>query len=132
MLSKLVYSLSRNVGRRHFQYSAVLNGLIKTNNDEADFLTKVMNSDNVVLVNFQVPSNKPSQELSSMMRDLLAPCKYVDLAVVDLEKNKHLAETFEVTSTPTVLAVQNGLVIDKLDGEIDNKMIRDMVKKYNK
>lgn len=50
------------------------------------------------------------------MTELLEPLDDIDLAVVDVDSNIDLVNTFEVKAVPAILAFRNGVVVDKFIG----------------
>ncbi|CAG9861655.1 unnamed protein product [Phyllotreta striolata] len=100
-----------------------------TNNDE--FLAKVMNSKNPVIVNFHAEWCEPCHILTPKMKELIEPRTDVDLAIIDVEHNPELVHTFEVKAVPAVLAVKDGLVIDKFIGLVDANLIDTLIKKLD-
>lgn len=100
------------------------------NNDE--FLSKVMNSENPVIVNFHAEWCEPCHILTPKMKELIEPKDNIDLAIVDVEKHAELVHTFEVKAVPAVIAVKNGLVVDKFIGLVDANMIENLIDKLDK
>jgi len=99
-------------------------------NDE--FLSKVMNSDNPVIVNFHAEWCEPCHILTPKMKEMIEPMTDIDLAIVDVENHAELVHTFEVKAVPAVIAVRNGLVVDKFIGLVDANMIENLISKLGK
>lgn len=99
-------------------------------NDE--FLSKVMNSDNPVIVNFHAEWCEPCHILTPKMKELIEPMTDIDLAIVDVENHAELVHTFEVKAVPAVIAVRNGIVVDKFIGLVDATMIENLISKLGK
>ncbi|XP_014247097.1 thioredoxin, mitochondrial [Cimex lectularius] len=95
------------------------------NNEE--FLSKVMNSQIPVIVNFHAEWCDPCHILTPKLRALTDQSEEVNLAIVDVEANPELVHTFEVKAVPAVLAIRNGLVVDKFIGLVDATMIEKLV-----
>jgi len=53
----------------------------------------------------------------------------LDLAIVDVEENPELVHVFEVKAVPAVIAISNGLVVDKFIGLVNNEMIENLIQK---
>lgn len=70
--------------------------------------------------------------LSPKMAELLEPMTDIDLAVVDVDSNVDLVNTFEVKAVPAVLAFRNGVVVDKFIGLVDATIIENLIKKLKK
>lgn len=70
--------------------------------------------------------------LTPKMTELLEPMDDIDLAVVDVDSNIDLVNTFEVKAVPAVLAFRNGVVVDKFIGLVDSTMIENLISKLKK
>lgn len=66
------------------------------------------------------------------MTELLDTNTDIDLAVIDVDANVDLVNTFEVKAVPAVLAFRNGVVVDKFIGLVDSTMIENLIKKLQK
>lgn len=66
------------------------------------------------------------------MTELLGPSEEIDLAIVDVDNNADLVQTFEVKAVPAVLAFRNGVVVDKFIGLVDANMIDSLIGKLAK
>ncbi|XP_023947479.2 thioredoxin, mitochondrial [Bicyclus anynana] len=95
------------------------------NNDE--FVNKVMNNDKPVIVNFHAEWCEPCKILTPKLKELIEPLNNLDLAVVDVEDNAELVHTFEVKAVPAVIAIRNGLIVDKFIGLVDADMINNLI-----
>lgn len=98
-------------------------------NDNTEFVEKVMNSAVPVIVNFHAEWCDPCKILTPKLEELIGPMKDLNLAIVNVELNPELVHTFEVKAVPAVIAVSNGLVVDKFIGLVDADMIDNLVKK---
>lgn len=116
---------------RYFSTYTTLRKLIKIDN-HTDFLLKVMHSENPVIVNFHAEWCEPCHILTPKMKELIEHKEKIDLAIVDVENNAELVHTFEVKAVPAVIAVKDGLVVDKFIGLVDANMIEDLIKKLDK
>ncbi|XP_041981434.1 thioredoxin, mitochondrial [Aricia agestis] len=101
--------------------------ILVKNNDE--FVNKVMNNDKPVIVNFHADWCEPCKILTPKLKELVEPLTNLDLAIVDVEDNADLVHTFEVKAVPAVLAIKNGLVVDKFIGLVDADMILNLIDK---
>lgn len=106
----------------HFRKSFIIE-----NHD--DFVKRVMNSDVPVIVNFHAEWCDPCKILSPKLKEMVDPMEDVNLAVIDVENNAELVHTFEVKAVPAVLAVKNGLIVDKFIGLVDVDMIEKLINK---
>lgn len=101
-------------------------------NDHYEFDQKVVNSDNPVIVNFHAEWCDPCKILTPKMTEMLEPLDDIDLAVVDVDSNIDLVNTFDVKAVPAILAFRNGVVVDKFIGLVDSGMIENLIKKLQK
>lgn len=97
--------------------------------DNTDFVDKVMNSSKPVIVNFHAEWCDPCKILTPKLEELVGPMEHLHLAVVDVEVNPELVHTFEVKAVPAVIAVSNGLVVDKFIGLVEADMIENLIRK---
>lgn len=97
--------------------------------DNTDFVDKVLNSQVPVIVDFHAEWCEPCMILTPKLEEMIGPMEHVNLAIVNVELNPELVDTFEVKAVPAVIAVSNGLVIDKFIGLVDAGMIDDLIKK---
>lgn len=115
---------------RQISNTSSLNKLITVKNHD-EFLSKVLNNDKPVIVNFHAEWCEPCLILTPKMKELIEPKENIDLAIVDVESNAELVHTFEVKAVPAVVAVRNGLVVDKFIGLVDANMIENLIKKLD-
>lgn len=88
-----------------------------------------MNSDRPVIVNFHAEWCDPCKILTPKLKELIEPLDNLDLAVVDVEEHAELVHTFEVKAVPAVIAIRDGLVVDKFIGLVDATMIENLINK---
>lgn len=88
-----------------------------------------MNSDRPVIVNFHAEWCDPCKILTPKLKELIEPLDTLDLAVVDVEEHAELVHTFEVKAVPAVIAIRDGLVVDKFIGLVDATMIENLINK---
>lgn len=127
-----MFSKAFNVTKlmRSISHTCYLNKLITVKNHD-EFLSKVLNNDNPVIVNFHAEWCEPCHILTPKMKELIEPKDNIDLAIVDVETNAELVHTFEVKAVPAVVAVKNGLVVDKFIGLVDGTMIENLINKLD-
>lgn len=128
LFNKMSYLM---ISQRKIAYSCSLNKLIEIKNND-EFLSKVMNSVNPVIVNFHAEWCEPCHILTPKMKELVEHKDNIDLAIVDVENHAELVHTFEVKAVPAVVAVRNGLVVDKFIGLVDANMIEELINKLDK
>ncbi|XP_016998600.1 thioredoxin [Drosophila takahashii] len=100
--------------------------------DHYEFDQKVINSDNPVIVNFHAEWCDPCKILTPKMLELLENSNEIDVAIIDVETNLDLVETFEVKAVPAVLAFRNGVVVDKFIGLVDANSIETLIDKLKR
>ncbi|XP_075158356.1 thioredoxin-like [Haematobia irritans] len=92
-----------------------------------EFDEKVMQNDHPVLVDFHANWCDPCTKLTPRMSALLKNSEEVDLAIIDVETNTDLVDTFNVQSVPTVFAVQNGKIVHKFIGLVEANILKSMI-----
>lgn len=100
-----------------------------TINDNNEFVDKVLNSRIPVIVTFHAEWCDPCKILTPKLEELVGPMDDLHLAIVDVESNPELVHTFEVKAVPAVIAVSNGLVVDKFIGLVEAGMIENLIQK---
>ncbi|XP_063923486.1 thioredoxin, mitochondrial [Zophobas morio] len=130
LTSKYINTQIRNYVR-NLSLSSHLNRLITIKSND-EFLNKVMNSENPVIVNFHAEWCEPCHILTPKMMELVQHHDSIDLAVVDVEHHAELVHTFEVKAVPAVIAVKNGVVVDKFIGLVNSDMIENLINKLDK
>ncbi|RZF47763.1 hypothetical protein LSTR_LSTR006027 [Laodelphax striatellus] len=100
-----------------------------TIHDNDEFVQNVMNSSVPVIVNFHAEWCDPCHILTPKLKELIETRTDINLATVDVEKCAELVHTFEVKAVPAVIAIRNGLVIDKFIGLVDGDMIDSLINK---
>ncbi|CAH0400145.1 unnamed protein product [Chilo suppressalis] len=121
-----IRSLAKLRQAKGISTSIVHNETILVKNNE-EFVNKVMNSNKAVIVNFHAEWCEPCKILTPKLKELIEPLNNLDLAVVDVEDNADLVHTFEVKAVPAVIAIKNGLIVDKFIGLVDADMITSLI-----
>ncbi|KMQ90535.1 mitochondrial-like protein [Lasius niger] len=88
-----------------------------------------MNGTVPVIVNFHADWCDPCKILTPKLIELIEPMDKLDLAIIDVEENPELVHVFEVKAVPAVIAISNGLVVDKFIGLVNNEMIENLIQK---
>jgi len=88
-----------------------------------------MNGRVPVIVNFHADWCDPCKILTPKLIELIEPMNKLDLAIIDVEENPELVQAFEVKAVPAVIAISNGLVVDKFIGLVNNEMIESLIQK---
>ncbi|XP_028175491.1 thioredoxin, mitochondrial isoform X1 [Ostrinia furnacalis] len=121
-----IRSLAKLRQAKAISTSIVHNETILVKNNE-EFINKVMNNNKPVIVNFHAEWCEPCKILTPKLKELIEPLNNLDLAVVDVEDNADLVHTFEVKAVPAVIAINNGLIVDKFIGLVDADMITSLI-----
>ncbi|XP_011146152.1 uncharacterized protein LOC105187186 [Harpegnathos saltator] len=98
-------------------------------NNNNEFVNKVMNGTVPVIVNFHAEWCDPCRILTPKLIELIEPMEKLDLAIINVEENPELVHVFEVKAVPAVIAISNGLVVDKFIGLVNNEMIENLIQK---
>lgn len=85
-----------------------------------NFDAEVLNSSDVVLVDFWAPWCGPCQMLGPVLDKLAGEYdgKGLKIGKVDIGENEDLANKYQVMNIPTMLIFKNGQIIDQLVGLI--------------
>uniref|UniRef100_A0A0K0F714 Thioredoxin, mitochondrial (inferred by orthology to a human protein) n=1 Tax=Strongyloides venezuelensis TaxID=75913 RepID=A0A0K0F714_STRVS len=107
-------------------------GVIFSIESSEEFDEKVMNSPDPVLVDFYADWCSPCQQLGPRLEAKVAGLGgQLSLAKINVDEVGNLADEFEISSIPTILAVKDGEVIGKFEGMVDDetldKFIEDVV-----
>jgi len=94
--------------------------------DHYDFDRRVVNSDNPIIVDFHVDWCEACLKLSPKIKSLLETNPGMSLAVVDIDlvpkDSLSLIDTYEIKVVPSVLAFNEGVVVDKFEGYEEGKI----------
>jgi len=90
-----------------------------TNPDE---LTKIINSEDSVLIDFYAEWCNPCKMLSPRLEELSFKYENVKFVKIDFDKSREVAESYEIKHMPTVIGFCGGKILDKLIGFDDLKI----------
>ncbi|KAG5889124.1 hypothetical protein JTB14_034181 [Gonioctena quinquepunctata] len=119
MNSLLRHSVSRRISllaTRSFSTSQLKYASFKVQDDK-DFLEKVENSKEPVLVDFFANWCGPCKALEPRLQNVMAQRKgQISLAKVDIDDLGELAARYEVSTIPALVVFENGKVKERLIG----------------
>ncbi|KAK4872633.1 hypothetical protein RN001_014662 [Aquatica leii] len=104
------------LGHRSIGSSPILNGTFKVQDDK-DFLEKVENSKEPVIVDFFATWCGPCRALEPRLENVVAKRKdKISLAKVDIDCFGEIAAKYEVGTIPALVVFRNGKVEERLIG----------------
>ncbi len=116
-------------GRRPLSVSAARRDVF-TVQDEEDFRTRVLDSQNNVIVDFTAVWCPPCKILKPRLEAAVAATNgAVDLAVVDIDELGEVALDHDVQAVPTLMVVKKGQVTEKVVGLVDEDRLTALVEK---
>ncbi|KAF5287263.1 hypothetical protein FQR65_LT02136 [Abscondita terminalis] len=114
-------------GYRTISSSSILNGTFKVQDDK-DFLEKVENSKEPVIVDFFATWCGPCRALEPRLENVVAKRKgKISLAKVDIDSFGEIAAKYEVGTIPALVVFRNGKVEERLIGLQDEDKLGNWV-----
>ncbi|KAM8930020.1 thioredoxin, mitochondrial [Pelodytes ibericus] len=99
--------------------------------DTDDFKERVIGSETPILVDFHAQWCGPCKILAPRLEKMIAKQQgKVLMAKVDIDDHTDIAIEYGVSAVPTVLAMKNGNVVDKLVGLKDEDQLEAFLKKF--
>lgn len=94
---------------------------------QEEFAEKVINSPNIVVVDFFADWCGPCKMLSPVLEKLASINPDVDFYKVNIDDNPSLADEFEVRSIPNVVIFKNGQAVDRSIGFVSEQQLQEII-----
>lgn len=95
-------------------------------NSKEEFNGLILNANDVVVVDFYTPTCGPCKVVKGHLSRLTTETG-VKVYLVDCEAHPELAEEYEVSSVPTVLVFENGMLLNQSEGLVSYDKLYGMV-----
>lgn len=97
----------------------------------ADFESRVINSDGITVVDFWAEWCGPCRMVSPIMEELSEKYKgKIKVGKVNIDEEGELAVKFSIASIPTVMLFKNGKIEERLIGAYSVDDYEDMIEKH--
>ena len=93
---------------------------------QANYQKEVIESDKPVLIDFFATWCGPCKMVSPVVDEIAGERPDIKVCKLDVAKNLDLARTFQVMSVPTLVAMKNGEIINKIVGAMPKAQILKM------
>ena len=93
---------------------------------QANYQKEVIESDKPVLIDFFATWCGPCKMVSPVVDEIAGERPDIKVCKLDVDKNLDLARTFQVMSVPTLVAMKNGEIINKIVGAMPKAQILKM------
>lgn len=105
------------------------NKIIELN--EYNFDSVIVNSDNIVIVDFYAPWCGPCKSFAPLYEQ---SAKNYALKVlftkVNTQEEKNVAQKFKIQSIPTLLIYRNGIEINRINGALDTSSLNKLINQH--
>lgn len=93
--------------------------------------SEIINSDKPVLVDFFATWCGPCKTMSPILDDLKSKLgNSASVLKVDIDKNPHAAERFQVRSVPTLILFKKGKILWKQSGVVPANQLAQIIKQH--
>lgn len=93
---------------------------------QENYQKEVIESDKPVLIDFFAIWCGPCKMVSPVVDEIANERTDIKVCKLDVDKNLDLARTFQVMSVPTLVAIKNGEIINKIVGAMPKAQILKM------
>ncbi len=93
---------------------------------QENYQKEVIESDKLVLIDFFATWCGPCKMVSPVVDEIANERPDIKVCKLDVDKNLDLARTFQVMSVPTLVAMKNGEIINKIVGAMPKAQILKM------
>lgn len=94
---------------------------------QEEFVEKVINSPNIVVVDFFADWCGPCKMLSPILEKLSTVNSDVEFYKINIDENPSLADEFEVQSIPNIVIIKNGQAVDRSIGFKSEQQIQEII-----
>ncbi|QAA30888.1 thioredoxin [Clostridium manihotivorum] len=95
--------------------------------EENDFNEVVLESEQLVLVDFWATWCGPCKMVAPILEQLSEEMSNVTFAKVDVDNNPNLADKYEIASIPTIMLFKNGEMVNKVTGFRPKSELLDLI-----
>lgn len=104
--------------------------MIKHVNKMSDFQSKVLENNNVVLVDFYAAWCSPCKRLSAELEKLSSSRSNYEIIKVNLDELKDLARRYNINAIPTLVVFKDGQPVDRMIGVDNEEKIADLISRH--
>ncbi|MCY7374480.1 MAG: thioredoxin family protein [Pyrinomonadaceae bacterium] len=94
---------------------------------DADFKTKVINSNKPVLVGFWADWSIPSKVIMPSLEAVAAECGEAEIFKLNVDDNASVPSDYQVLNLPTLLMFKKGELVNSFVGTATRAVIKNMV-----
>ena len=99
--------------------------------EDNEFDLLVLDAKRPVVVKFTAKWCKPCEALTPIILKMRDFYPHINFYEVDIGKNRHLADDYNVKSLPTIIFFLNGKVDGRVTGLIKAKILKAVLSKYD-
>ena len=93
---------------------------------QENYQKEVIESDKPVLIDFFATWCGPCKMVSPVVDEIANERPDIKVCKLDVDRNLDLARTFQVMSVPTLVAMKNGVIVNKIIGAMPKAQILKM------